>query len=87
MEQKETAVKGEDVLPSMEETTQAATSQGLSITGSDRWFNHLPVVTSWSQFTGHNYHLWKRHIQAVLRPRNLLDHLTDPAPSQTDAQY
>ena len=87
MEQKETAVKGEDVLPSMVETTQAAISQGLSITSGDRWFNHLPVVTSRSQFTGHNYHLWTRHIQALLRPRNLLDHLIDPAPLQTDAQY
>ena len=87
MEQKETAIKGEDVLPSMVETTQAATSQRLSITGGDRWFNNLPFVTSWSQFTGLNYHLWTHHIQAVHRPRNLLDHLTDPAPSQTDAQY
>ena len=42
------------------------------------------MVAARSQFTGHNIHLWVRHIQAILRPRNLLNLLTNKAPSRTD---
>ena len=60
---------------------------GLSLASSDRWFNQLPVVTARSQFTGHNIYFWARHIQATLRPRNLLDLLKNEAPPTIDASH
>ena len=62
-------------------------STSLSLAISDHCINQLPVVTARSQFTGHNIDLWVRHIQAILRPRNLLDHLTNDAPLATDPTH
>ena len=45
------------------------------------------MVTARSQFTGHNIYLWARHIQAILRLRNLLDHLKSEAPPGKDLSY
>ena len=45
------------------------------------------MVTARSQFTGHNIYLWARHIQAILRLRNLLDHLKSEAPQGKDLSY
>ena len=36
---------------------------------------------------GHHICLWEHHVQAILRPRNLLDHLTENAPSKTGPLY
>ena len=36
---------------------------------------------------GHDFFLWERHVQAILRPRNLLDHLTKNVPSKTWPLY
>ena len=90
MDGKETAVKEEDIPSSIVEIPQTmptAISQGLSIVTSDQWLNQLLVVALRSQFTGYNYHLWTCHIQTVLRPRNLEDHLTSQAPPQIDPYY
>ena len=62
-------------------------SAGSSIPTGDWWFSQLPVVASRSQFNGLNIHLWVRHIQVILRPQNLLDHLTGTAPVETDPHY
>ena len=69
------------------DTKIPTSSLGLSVTVGDCWFNHLPVVTSTSQFTGHNLYLWTHCIQAILRPRNLIDHLINSAPPQIDPNY
>ena len=69
------------------ETPSQALTTSLAISTNDRWFNQLPVVTTRSQFTSHNIYLWARHIQAILRPRNLLDHLTSEAPPGKDPRY
>ena len=90
MEKGKTAVKGEGTPSPMMGVPQSGmttTSQGLSMTTGDRWFNQLPVVGPRSQFTGRNYQLWTRHIQTVLKPRNLEDHLTNKASPQEVSQY
>ena len=59
----------------------------LPIPTGDKWFSQLLVVTPRSKFTGRRIHLWVSHIQAILRPRKLLDHQTNNAPSETDPQH
>ena len=91
----EATVKGESSVSQFNSAAEVSggdakittSSPGLSVTVGDRWFNQLPVVTSRSQFTGHNLCLWTCYFQAILRPRNLMDHLTDSAPPQTDPSY
>ena len=68
-------------------TLSQAPTTSLPISTNDRWFNQLPVVTTRSQFTGHNIYLWARHTQAILWPRNLLDHLTSEAQPGKDPSY
>ena len=45
-------------------TYSCSTLKCGGITISNRWFSQLPVVAPRSQSTGHNIHLWVRHIQA-----------------------
>ena len=79
------AIKGETPISQSNPATEVSggdtkiptPSPGLSITGGDRWFTQLPVVIIRSQFTGHNLFLWTHYIQAILRPRNMINHLTD----------
>ena len=47
----------------------------------------LPAMAPRSQFTSHNIYLWVCHIQAILTPRKLLDHLPNQAPPDIDPQY
>ena len=62
-------------------------STGLSISSGDHWFTQLPVVTSQNQFTGHNLYIWTRHVHAVPRPHNLIDHLIESTPLEIDSNY
>ena len=66
-----------------------STSTRSSIPIGDRWFSQLPVVAARSQFNSLilNRHLWVRHVQVILIPRNLLDHLTGTASAKIDPQY
>ena len=71
----------------MDEPSPSSKPSSLAISTNDRWFTKLLVVAARSQFTGHNLYLWEQHIQANLRPRELVDHLTDIAPPKTDPHY
>ena len=89
------AIKGETPISQSNPTTEVSggdtkiptPSPWLSITGGDRWFTQLPVVTVRSQFTGHNLFLWTHYIQAILRPQNMIDHLTECSPPSTDPNF
>ena len=90
MEKGETAVNGEGAPSLMMEVPQTGdivTSQGISMTTGDRWFNRLLVVGPRSQFSGPISHLWTWYIQTVLKPRNLEDHLTTRALPEENPQY
>ena len=75
------------ISPSVEEISSGTPSTSLSISTNDRWFIQLPMIAARSQFTGRNIYLGVRHIQASLRPRNLVDRLTNIAPPKIDSLY
>ena len=59
----------------------------ITISTSHRWFSQLLVIAARSQFINHNLNLWARHIQTILRPRDLMDHLTDIAPPKIASHH
>ena len=72
--------------PSAVEETSSKSSS-LAISTRDRWFTQFPVVAARSQFTSHNLYIWERHIQAILRLRELVDNLKNIAPPKVDPNY
>ena len=74
-------------VPSMHDSPTIGLSTWAVIFHNDILFSQLPVVALRSQFMGHEFFLSERHVQAILRPRNLLDHLTKNVPSKTWPLY
>ena len=70
------------------QTTTQVTSSDRDITVStDRWLTHLPVIAKCNNFNGHNLILWERAIQAALKPRKLIHHLSKDCPSEDHHNY
>ena len=49
---------------------------------ADWWLTHLLVIAKCNVFNGNNLIIWERTIEAALKPRRLLHHLTDDGPSE-----
>ena len=57
----------------------AATSSSIA---TNKWLTHLPVFAKCNIFNGNNLILWERTVQAALRPRKLVHHLTEDGPHE-----
>ena len=63
------------------QTSAKGTSSVRNISVSiDRWLTHFPVIAKCNIFNGHNLILWERTIQAALKPRKLIHHLSEDCP-------
>ena len=62
-------------------------SAGNFIVSTDRWLTHLPVVARCNIFNGNNLILWERTIQAALKPRKLINHLSENAPPENHSDF
>ena len=69
----------------MQPPSLATTESTLQL--DDSRFSQLTVIANRIQFTGHNIHLWVRHIRVVLWPRELLNYLTEMALMEMDPTY
>ena len=70
------------------QTPTKVTSSVRNITVStDRWLTHLPVIAKCNIFNGHNLILWERTVQAALKPRQLIHHLSEDCPSEDHQNF
>ena len=54
---------------------------------TNRWLTHLPVIAKCNIFNGHNLILWERTIQAALKSRQLIHHLSEDCPSEDHQNF
>ena len=66
----------------LQTTTQATSSVRDIVVSTDRWLTHLPVIAKCNIFSGHNLILWERTIQAALKPRKLINYLSEDCPTE-----
>ena len=62
-------------------------SAGNFVVSTDRWLTHLPVVARCNIFNGNNLILWERIIQTALKPRKLINHLSENAPPEHHSDF
>ena len=78
-----------------EESTRSATSQenqeilsgGGAIIPAEKWYTHLPIIAKCNVFNGNNLYLWERTVQAALKPRKLIHHLTENCPPESSPRF
>ena len=63
-------------------TTQVTSSARNIFVSADRWLTHLPVMAKCNVFNGSNVILWEKTVQAALRPRKLIYHLSEEVSSE-----
>ena len=61
-------------------TTQVTSSARNVFVSADRWLTHLPVMAKCNVFNGSNIILWEKTVQAALKPRKLIQHLSEEGP-------
>ena len=62
--------------------TQVIPSARNIFVSADRWLTHLPVMAKCNIFNGSNIILWEKTVQAALKPRKLVHHLSEEGPSE-----
>ena len=62
--------------------TQVISSARNIFVSADRWLTHLPVMAKCNIFNGSNIILWEKTVQAALKPRKLVHHLSEEGPSE-----
>ena len=68
-------------------STKVTSSVRNVMVSIDRWLTHLPVIAKCNIFNGHNLILWERTIQAALKPRQLIHHLSEDYPSEDHPNF
>ena len=77
--------QGEKEVP--HSSTQVTSSARTFSVSTDRWLTHLPVVAKCNIFNGSNLILWERIIQAALKPRKLIHHLSEEGPPEQHTDF
>ena len=77
--------QGEKEVP-LSSTTVASSARTFSVS-TDRWLTHLPVVAKCNIFNGSNLILWERTVQAALKPRKLIHHLSEEGPPEQHTDF
>ena len=54
----------------------------VSSISTNKWLTHLPVFAKCNIFNGNNLLVWERTVQAALRPRKIIHHLTEDGPHE-----
>ena len=68
-----------------------STTVVLALTSSsiptDKWLTHLPVFAKCNNFNGNNLLVWECTVQAALRPRKLVHHLSEDGPNEEHLDF
>ena len=54
---------------------------------TNKWLTHLPVFAKCNIFNGNNLLVWERTVQAALRPRKIIHHLTEDGPHEVHPDF
>ena len=63
-------------------TTQVTSSARNVFVSANRWLTHLSVMAKCNVFNGRNIIMWEKTVQAALKPRKLIHHLSEEGPSE-----
>ena len=59
----------------------------MSSISTNKWLTHLPVFAKCNIFYGNNLLVWERTVQAALRPRKIIHHLTEDGPHEDHPDF